>query len=531
MPHTTTNHRGILPQLSKHLRSALYRRVSLDEQVTGTSLESQKAKLEAFCTQDEATFDYCDPGYSGKDGKRPALQKLLTDAKLQRFDRVICTMLDRLARNLRLLLELEDRLLNCGIHLVFIDQGVDTSKPMGKFLFQILGIIAEWERETIIERTKSGRYARYKEGKWGPGQPLYGYKYNRETKKLEIMEDEATVVRRIYNLYVLDRLGMEQIARLLNSEHVKPRQQARLWHKAAVRDVLTHPAYKGEHPAGVETPIVVEPWQWELAQKRRLENPHLHRREGLPWLLQGMIHCGLCGRVLACSYSHGVKGRRVYSCPGRRLETKPMNDQRCRLPVFDAEWLEAEVYNKLSQAMSNPQSMAKLLRDAVASLTVRKNQLEDAIRPVDEQLTDVREKLSRLAEDWVSKHLNREKQEAIRRELEAEESRLASVKQNLDPEQLAELEDISFRLNFYEGELNCIRKDETEGLPFLILDLPETKDKAEANTVAVRAWLDRVQAEVWAYPDRIELKSLYPTQSSGQGSESDCRSSHCPRFQ
>ena len=514
------------------MRSALYRRVSLDEQVTGTSLENQKAKLEGFCGGDEAILDYCDAGYSGKDDKRPNLQRLLKDVKLRRFDRVVCTMLDRLARNLRLLLDLDEELRKYGVHLVCIDQGVDTSKPMGKFVFQILGIIAEWERETIIERTKSGRYARYKEGKWGPGQPLYGYVYNRETKKLEIKEAEAAVVERIYDAYVFDRLGMERIARLLNIDRVKPRQQGRLWHKAAVRDILTHPAYKGKHPTGAETPTIVEPWLWELAQKRRCENPHLHRREGLRWLLQAMIHCGLCGRILSCSCSHGTKGRRVYSCPGRRIETKATDDHRCQLLIIDAEWLEHKVYEYLTDAMSNPEAMSKTLRDAIASLTVRKTQLEEAIKPVDEKLAEVREKLERLAEDWVVKRLDPEKADLMRHQLEAEEARLASVKQNLDPEQLAELEDMSFRLELYQGQLKCIARGDIESLPMLVMDLPETKDEAELHTVATRAWLDRVQAELWAYPDRIEVKALVPIKSiEAQELEPAYRLSHYPQSQ
>ncbi|GAH75328.1 unnamed protein product, partial [marine sediment metagenome] len=148
--------------------------------------------------------------------------------------------------------------------------------------------------------------------------------------------------------------------------------------------------------------------------------------------------------------------------------------------------------------MSNPEAMSKTLRDAITSLTVRKTQLEEAIKPVDDKLAEIREKLERLAEDWVVKRLNPEKADLMRHKLEAEEVRLASVKQNLDPEQLAELEDMDFRLELYQGQLNCIARGDTEGFPFLIMDLPETKDEAELQTVARRASLDYVQAELWA---------------------------------
>ena len=502
-----------------------YRRVSTEEQGQGTSLEWQAARLAEVAPN---AIDYCDSGFTGTNGNRPDLERLLRD--IQTGDQVYVLKLDRLARSLRLLLDIEAKLREKGVPLISATESIDTSTSFGRMVFQILGVVAEWERETIIERTRSGRYARYKEGKWGPGQPLYGYAYNRKSKKLEMLENEAAVVKRIYDSYVFDRVGMEQIARRLNTDHVKPRQQGRLWHKAAVRDILTHSAYKGEHPTGAETPTVIEPWLWELAQERRHANPHLHRREGSQWLLQGMIHCGLCGRILSCSYSHGTKGRRVYSCPGRRLETKATDNHRCQLLILDAELLEHKVYKGLTDAMSNPEAMARTLRDAITSLTVRETELEEAIKPVAEKLAEVTGKLGRLAEDWVVKRLDPGKTDLMRHELEAEEARLASVKQNLDPEQLAEFEDVSFRLELYRGQLRCVARGYTEGLPMLVMDLPETKDEAELHTVASRAWLDRVQAELWAYADRIEIKALIPIKSiESQELAPGCMSGHCPQ--
>jgi len=189
--------------------------------------------------------------------------------------------------------------------------------------------------------------------------------------------------------------------------------------------------------------------------------------------------------------------------------------------------LEHKVYDHLTDAMSNPEAMSKTLRDAITSLTVRKTQLEEAIKPVDDKLAEVREKLERLAEGWVAKRLDLEKTDLMRHKLEAEEVRLAGVKQNLDPEQLAELEDVSFRLELYHGQLNCIARGDTEGLPFLIMDLPETKNDADLHTAASRACLDHVQAELWAYPDRTEVKALIPiTSVESQGLEPVYRSSH-----
>jgi len=496
------------------LKSALYRRVSTLEQATeGTSLNSQIAKLSQYCNGTEYV-DYCDDGYTGTNGDRPSLQKLLHDAQLHLFDRVCCTMLDRLARNLKLLLDIEEQLRNCGVHLVFVSQGVDTSQPMGKLLFQILGIIAEWEHDTIIERTRQGRVRRYAQGQWGPGQPLHGYVYNPDSKGLDIREDEAEIVRRVFSLYVYQRLGMEQIARLFNTEHIPPRQHARLWHKAAIRDILTHPGYKGEHPSGVKAPAIVEPHLWALAQKRRQDNPHLHRRRDSPWLLQGLVRCGLCGRILACAYSHGVKGRRVYSCSGRRLQTRMADADRCALPVQDADWLEAQVWDQFYKLANDPQAMAKVLRDELTQIEARKAQLESELKPIDTKLSEIREKKSRLAEDWVAGSVGQARQEQIRADLEAEEQGLMAAKGNLDPAQVEELDYLQFPLTIYKNQLDAIERGEPGDLS-IIVDGPDPN----------RAMLDRFQTEVWAYPNRVELKILC------QGFVPAYRSGRYPRFQ
>ena len=172
----------------------LYRRASTEEQEKGTSLDWQLEKLAEVAPN---AIDYCDAGYSGTNGDRPDLLRLINDT--QPGDRVYVLRLDRLARNLRLLLEIEAKFRDIGVPLISITENIDTSTAAGRMMFHMLGIVAEWEREAIIERTKSGRYARNREGKWAAGNALYGYQHNPETKSLEIREDEASVVRHIYS--------------------------------------------------------------------------------------------------------------------------------------------------------------------------------------------------------------------------------------------------------------------------------------------------------------------------------------------
>ncbi len=484
-----------------------YRRVSTEEQKEGTSLEWQLAKLAEVAP---GAIDYCDAGYSGTNGDRPDWLRLRNDIQLG--DRVFTCKLDRIARNLRLLLEFEDNLRGMNVPLISITESINTTTAFGRLIFQILGIVGEWERETIIERTRSGRLARYKEGKWASGKTLYGYWYNRETKELEILEVEATVVKRIYNLYVFDRLGIEKIARLLNSEGIRTRY-GNIWQVTSILNILKHPAYKGEHPSGAKSPMIIEPELWELAQKRRRDNPHIHRRRELPWLLQGIMHCGLCGHFLRCSYNHGGDTR-VYSCRSRILRNLPDDSPRCKLPVLHAEWVEDKVFKTVMHTLSKPEGMAKAISDSIQILSARRNELEATVKPIEDKLADIDRQLTRLAEGWVIDALGEDNVNKRKASLEAEKQRSSSIKAEVHPGQIDELAHVKERLELYGNELDLIKAGKLDGAFYVMDELPGIGKPLGSEltdgdvTKAKRAILDRFQTEVWVFPDRIEIKGI-----------------------
>jgi len=232
----------------KIIKVAVYARVSTQEQaVEGTSLEYQSGQLEHYCGSMNWVIwqSYVDPGYTGKDGDRPGLKRLLADAKLGLFEKVVVYKLDRLARKLRLLLEIEEKLKDYGVALYSVKENIDTSTAIGRTVFQVLGLAAEWEREAIVERTRGGRLQRYMQGCWGPGSPPFGYSYDRETKKLVINEVEARIVRRIFEEYASGK-SMVHIANMLNGERIPPRRKdGKGWRNTAIRDILLKPTYKG----------------------------------------------------------------------------------------------------------------------------------------------------------------------------------------------------------------------------------------------------------------------------------------------
>lgn len=261
----------------------------------GTSLEHQSEQLEKYCESQSCQIfqAYVDPGYTGKDAERPGLKRPLADAKLGMFEKVVVFKLDRLSRNLRLLLELEEKLKESGVSLFSIKESIDTSFAIGRTVFQVLGLVSEWERENIVERTKAGRLQRYKEGCWAGGRTPYEYSYNTQTKKLVINMTQASIVRRIFEMYSTGK-SMAYIANALNSEKVPPRfDTGKGWRVSAVRDILANPIFQGtqyvhhglhvskllksnlQDAIKIKVPRIVSDAMWKSAQEYRKNNRHL----------------------------------------------------------------------------------------------------------------------------------------------------------------------------------------------------------------------------------------------------------------
>jgi DNA invertase Pin-like site-specific DNA recombinase len=137
-------------------RVALYVRVSTDEQTT----DNQRHELEAVAKRSgwNLVGVYEDNGISGANGreKRPALDKMLKDAARREFDMIAAWSVDRLGRSLQHLVTLLEELHALGVDLYLHQQGLDTSTPSGRAMFQMCGVFAEFERAMLVERTKAG---------------------------------------------------------------------------------------------------------------------------------------------------------------------------------------------------------------------------------------------------------------------------------------------------------------------------------------------------------------------------------------
>jgi len=515
---------------------------SCQEQATeGTSLEFQSEQLSTYCRSQgwEVFREYVDPGYTGKDADRPGLERLLSDAKLGLFTKVVVFKLDRLARKLRLLLELEERLKDLGVSLHSQKDSIDTSTALGRTVFQMFGLVAEWERETITERTKSGRLQRYKQGCWAAGRPLYGYLYNGKTKKLDIDKTKVPIIRRIFQEYA-DGKSLVQIANGLNKDGIQPRRTHKGWNAGAIRDILFNPAYKGtllvnryQHIAkvyrvdlsnAIVIPIsaIVSESLWEAALRHRKDNKHVRpMRRQEPWLLQGLVTCGLCGHGFRTLVGHGKY--RTYSCRGRLVYSHLDGSPRCACPNINADQLENQVWQRIEAIINDPEKLEAMLKDTVERLRSRENELNALIRPIDEQLSTIAEQKHRLAEDWVKLNIDSERFRKLQQGLEQEESRLRGIRSEIDPKQLEELEHTRAMLKFWEDQARAMDWNllDDNGKVVRIVDKPhrnvlkivgfEDKDISEIMHFPAtrRGLLDHLGVRVVAFPDRVEVKAVF----------------------
>ena len=153
------------------MRAALYLRVSTVDQTT----DNQERELRAAAERmgHEVVEVYADNGISGAKGreKRPAFDKLHRDATRRKFDIVMAWSVDRLGRSLQDLVAFLSELHALGIELYLHQQGLDTTTPAGKAMFQMLGVFAEFERAMIQERVRAGM-ARAKVKGTKSGKPI-----------------------------------------------------------------------------------------------------------------------------------------------------------------------------------------------------------------------------------------------------------------------------------------------------------------------------------------------------------------------
>lgn len=358
-------------------RVAFIARVSTDEQADRNTVQNQLDFLRDFGKLYGLSVygEYVDEGWSGTIplDQRPAGRRLLEDARAGYFQTVICYRIDRISRSLFGLLEAHRALEAAGVSIQSATEPVDGSTPIGKFLFHLLGSMAELERSTITERTVMGRQRKIREGVWTQGVPPYGYDLDDDRRlipstRLAGDQTEAEIAQSIFQ-QVADGVKTGAISDRLNALGIPTVRHTRqggtrenltpFWLGSRIVQMVHNPVYRGvrvsksrgsqsEQPC----PALVSTGLWERANARLVTNRDLSRRDtDRLHILRGLVKCGDCG----ASYSGGA-GRpplRYYFC-GFRGRAAARQHPVCRGKLVPAQDLEDLVWARCREHAANP---------------------------------------------------------------------------------------------------------------------------------------------------------------------------------
>lgn len=248
------------------LRAALYVRVSTEEQASeGFSLDAQISKLRSYCKVQgwDISAEYCEEGESGRSTKRPEYQRMMSESDT--WDVILVYKLDRIHRNsmnFALMMEELDRL---GKNFCSVQDQLDTSTAMGRFVRDITERIAQLESEQIGERVAIAMDKKAKQGGIISRLP-FGFR-NKNGEK-EIDKDEKYIVRAIFSMYV-DGHSMDSIANYLNSAGFTTRNGG-IWYKSSIHQILNNPVYVGVDRRGrICGEAIIDRETFEKAKGRR----------------------------------------------------------------------------------------------------------------------------------------------------------------------------------------------------------------------------------------------------------------------
>ncbi len=380
---------------------AFYTRISTDEDHQKFSLDAQRDRLEDYCRG-----IYGAPGFevvdvyrdtvTGSHTNRPELQRMLADSEAGRFDALLVFKVDRLSRRLSDLVPIVDRLMKIGVTFRSVTESFDTATPSGRAMMQMLGVFAELERATIIERTKVGMDKKARSGLRVGGSVPYGYRLNEE-KALVPNEEEAVVVRKMFSMYGDGKDGVSTICAQLNAMGYRKRRGSR-WDRRMILHMLRSPVYVGQmkwkefehernHDPLVSDELFAKVAQILLQRSEDLKGRQWHNKSER--LLTGIIGCS-CG-----SHMIGVSGRKngvkipYYACASR------MAKAGCKQDYIRADELEGMVLSDLNELFRDDEFVERVWAEANRLLAEERPQVEAELGKVIADAVRAREALDR----------------------------------------------------------------------------------------------------------------------------------------
>ncbi len=425
------------------MRAAIYARVSTEEQAEKYGLASQLTELRAFAARKGYAIpegaEFLDDGHSGAELDRPALGRLRDAAHAGAFQVVLAHDPDRLSRRLVHQLILLDEFGRAGISVEFLGTPREDTAE-GRLLLNVQGVIAEYEREKIRERTMRGKREKARRGLVPAGPTPYGYKQDPAGQgRLVVHEEEARVVRMIYRWFVDEGRSIRRIVTELGQLCIHA-ARGQAWAKSSVRRLLTSEVYIGrawfnrrDRAAGgrfrpkrewipVSVPAIVTPEVFEAAQRQFRRNAEIlsGRPSASPYLLRGLLRCGECRRKFAGNLS---RGRRSYRCSGR---DRLVAEERCGVPELNADQIETLMWETVVNILKQPGFLEEKIGAYRKALGVREVEIASEAEYLARQLGDIERQGERLLDLYLNDRFPRVELEKRLKDLEGQKAALAN---------------------------------------------------------------------------------------------------------
>jgi len=391
-------------------QAAIYARVSSEQQAEDHTIESQLTALRERVGADGlrllADRQFVDEGYSGATLVRPGLERLRDLVATGGLDRLYVHSPDRLARKYAYQVLLIDEFERAGLEVIFLNRELGKT-PEDALLLQVQGMMAEYERAKILERSRRGRrHAAHTGSVSVLVKAPYGYRYVDKHSgggraAFEIVAAEARVVQQIFDWVGRERLSLGEVCRRLNQSGVRTSHGKTCWDRSTIWGMLQNPAYQGmaafgktrvgpmrprlraqrghtlqpkqaysrydvpaEQWIGVPVPAIIDADLFGGVQEQLDENRCRARQSphGARYLLQGLVVCKRCryayyGKPISKSTT-GDKPRRYayYRCTG--TDAHRFGGQRvCDNKLVRMAILDEAVWTEVRGLLQEPQRL------------------------------------------------------------------------------------------------------------------------------------------------------------------------------
>ena len=545
----------------KPTQVALYARVSSEQQSEAKTIESQLADLRTRIAALDITLspelEFIDNGYSGATLIRPALERLRDVAAAGGIDQLYVHCPDRLARNYAHQVLLLEEFLRAGVEVIFLNREVGQT-PEDHLLLQVQGMIAEYERAKILERSRRGKRHGAQVGKVSvlSGAP-YGYRYVSKQDGdgeacFEVIWEEARVVRQVFEWVGRDRCSIGEVRRRLEAAKEQTRTGKTVWDRATICGMLKNPAYKGEAAFGktaieplrprlraqrgrplqpkhayshhdvsleqwmyIPVPALIDAALFDAVAEQLQENRARARvqQRGASYLLQGLITCACCGYayygkpISPSGRKYHERAYAYYRCIGS--DAYRFGGVRiCANKQLRTDLVDEAVWEEVCQLLAHPERLEQEYRRRL----LQEEQTPDELSHLQARMSRLRQGIARLIDSYADGLIDKEEFEPriarMRERLKQIEAQAQQVKDEAGLER---------ELTLILGRLDAFSSRITQGL--------HEADWSTRREI-IRALVKRV--EIDQEQVRVIFRVNPPPQAPRLPSEQDAQSlQHC----